>query len=148
MLDFVFPHNIISNPHACIKRAILSPFNAFVDKFNSKIVEQLPGESWTYWSTDYIESDLDQEDVKQTIATPDLLNSFEEPGIPAHKLTLKMGCICRFTRNFDASKGLTKNTRVIITKLLKYSVEVETLPDIVAGQTIAAVCALLHRVMF
>jgi hypothetical protein len=144
VLDFVFPHNIVSNPHLCIKRAILSPFNVFVDEFNSKISDRLPGENRTYWSTNYIESDLDQDDVEQSIATPDLLNSFQEPGIPPHELTLKVGCICRFTRNFDASKGLTKNTRVIVTKLLNYSVEVQTLPNVVAGQTIEAVRILQH----
>jgi hypothetical protein len=37
-----------------------------------------------------------------------------EPGIPPHELLLKPGCICRLTRNFDASHGLTKNTRVIV----------------------------------
>lgn len=103
-------------------------------------MDQLPGESQAYWSTDYIESDLDQDNVEQSIATPDLLNSFEEPGIPPHKLTLKIGRICRFTRNFDASKGLTKKTCIIITNLLKYSVKVETLPNVITGQTIELVC--------
>ncbi|KAJ6447762.1 hypothetical protein C8R45DRAFT_773345, partial [Mycena sanguinolenta] len=38
--------------------------------------------------------------------------------------------------NFDVSRGLTKNTRVIVRRLLKYSVEVETLPQEIGGQII------------
>jgi hypothetical protein len=148
VLDFVFPHDIVSQPLLCVNHAILSPFNIFVDEFNSKILERLPGESRTYWSTDYIETDLDEDDVQHSIATPELLNSFDEPGIPGHELTLKKGSICRFTRNFDASKGLTKNTRVIITNLLKYSVEVQTLPNVIAGHMIPSVIIFPTKIPF
>ncbi|KAJ6469820.1 hypothetical protein C8R45DRAFT_837129 [Mycena sanguinolenta] len=49
-----------------------------------------------------------------TVATPDFLNSGKEPAVPPHKITLAVGSICRLTRNFDVSRGLTKNTRVIV----------------------------------
>jgi hypothetical protein len=40
------------------------------------------------------------------------------------------------TRNFDASRGLTKNTRVIIRNLLRHTVEVETISSVVAGRVV------------
>jgi hypothetical protein len=138
VLNFVFPPEVVSQPHICVQRAILSPFNFFVDEINLKILHRLQGDSKTYFSSDHIEGDLDDEE-EESIATPDLLNSLHEPGIPDHELILKIGSVCRFTRNFDASKGLTKNTRVIVTNFFRYSVEVQTLPDIVAGEAIESV---------
>jgi hypothetical protein len=70
---------------------------------------------------------------------PEFLNSLEEPGIPPHEITLKVRATCRITRNFDASRGLTTNTRVIICKLLRYTVEVETISSNVAGKVVAPV---------
>jgi hypothetical protein len=70
---------------------------------------------------------------------PEFLNSLSEPGIPPHELALKVGAICRLTRNFDASRGLTKNTRVIVRNLLRHTVEIETIPCIVAAKVVNAV---------
>jgi hypothetical protein len=58
LIDFVFPPNIVSNPGACITRAILSPYNAFVDEFNLTILNTLSGNSHSYLSRDSIEEDL------------------------------------------------------------------------------------------
>jgi hypothetical protein len=37
VIEFVFPPEILSNPKACMERAILSPYNEFVDEFNTRI---------------------------------------------------------------------------------------------------------------
>lgn len=135
-LDFVFPPEIVSQPGVCIRRAILSPYNAAVNEFNTAILDRLSGEAATYHSSDTVDGD---DDPENPVSTLDLLNSLEEPGIPPHVLTLKVGAICRLTRNFDASKGLTKNTRVIVRRLFRFTVLVETLPDVVAGRQVDAV---------
>lgn len=134
IIDFVFPPDILQCPEECIKRAILSPFNAFVDDFNSSILDSVAGEARTYLSSDTVEGDEGiTAQAECVLSDPDFLNSLHEPGIPPHELTLKIGAICRFTRNFDASRGLTKNTRVIVRALFRYTVEVETIPSTVAG---------------
>lgn len=79
---------------------------------------------------------------EDVFSDPEFLNSLQEPGIP-HELFLKVGAICRLTRNFDASRGLTKNTRVIVRKLLRYTVEVETISSVVAGKVLDPVSDLL-----
>ncbi|KAJ7722125.1 hypothetical protein DFH07DRAFT_783919 [Mycena maculata] len=66
--------------------------------------------------------------------------------IPPHQLILKVSAICRFTRNFDASRGLTKNIRVIVMNLLCHSVEVETISAVVAGKTVDPIRLHLPRV--
>lgn len=139
LVDFVFPPAIVCNPDVCIQRAILSPYNEFVDEFNNSILEIAPGEAWQYHSRDYI---LDEETLNnsQAVCTdPEFLNSLTEPGIPPHEISLKVGAICRLVRNFDASRGLTKNTRVIVRKMLRHSVEIETIATQVAGRLISPV---------
>jgi hypothetical protein len=43
-IDFLFPTTVLANPLASLKRAFLSPKNSFVDEFNAKVLERLPGE--------------------------------------------------------------------------------------------------------
>lgn len=138
-VQFVFPTDILQHPDECIKRAILSPFNMYVDEFNSMILDKVEGETRTYLSSDTVEDDDGNPLEGSVVADPEFLNSLNEPGIPPHELLLKVGAICRFTRNFDPSRGLTKNTRVIIRALFRYTVEIETIPSTVAGTRVGAV---------
>ncbi len=138
-INFIFPSNVLANPVECARRAILSPFNEFVDEFNSGIIDRLQGDSHQYLSTDSIEDDDSINSVEGPLSDPDVLNSLTEPGMPDHILTLKVGALCRLTRNFDPSRGLTKNTHVIVRHMYNHSVEVETIPSVVAGEAIASV---------
>jgi hypothetical protein len=122
----------------CISRAILSPFNSFVDEFNSTILRTVPGQSHTYISSDSIEGDTDGSD-NSILEDPEFLNSLNEPGIPPHEVILKVGAICRLTRNLNAARGLTKNTRVIVRNLFRYTVEVETISTMAAGRIVDSV---------
>jgi hypothetical protein len=135
LIDFVFPPTVVADPTICISRAILSPFNAFVNAFNASILHNVPGPIHRYHSSDSVEGDAENSS-ETVLADTEFLNSLEEPGIPPHELVLKIGAICRLTRNFDASCGLTKNTRVIVRNLFWYTVEVETISSIVAGRMV------------
>ena len=126
---------MVADPNICILRAILSPFNVFVDDFNTTILGNVPGPIHCYISSDSIEGDAEQSD-EAVLADPDFLNSLEEPGILPHELIFKVGAICRLIRNIDPSRGLTKNTRVIICNLFKYTIEVETISSVVAGKLV------------
>ena len=135
LIEFVFPPAVVADPNICILRAILSPFNAFVEDFNTTILGNVPGPTHCYVSSDSIEGDSEHSS-ETVLADPEFLNSLEEPGIPPHELVFKVGAICRLIRNIDPSRGLTKNTRVIICNLFKYTVEVETIASIVAGRLV------------
>jgi hypothetical protein len=97
-INFVFPSDILADPAIGILRAILSPYNVFVDEFNEAILQNVPGESHCYISNDSIEA----EDSSNVFSDPEFLKSLREPGIPPHELILKKGAICQLTRNFDA----------------------------------------------
>lgn len=135
LIDFVFPPAVVADPAICISRAILSPFNAFVNDFNTTILNNVPGPNYRYHSSDSVEGDAENS-TEAVLADTEFLNSLGEPGIPPHELILKIGAICRLTRNFDASRGLTRNTRVIVRNLFRYTVEVETISAIVAGRMV------------
>ncbi|KAJ7624189.1 hypothetical protein B0H17DRAFT_963834, partial [Mycena rosella] len=50
--------------------------------------------------------------------------------------------------NFDPSCGLTKNTRVIVRALFRYTVEIETIPSMVAGTRLNAIRIHIPRINF
>jgi hypothetical protein len=105
---------------------------------------QVLGQRHYYHSSDSVEGDAENSN-KAVLADPEFLNSLEEPGIPPHELVLKVGTICRLTRNFNTSHGLTKNTRVIVCTLLRYTVEVETTSSIVAGRVVDPVIGCVPK---
>jgi len=43
-VEFLFPQALLTDLDACLQRVFLSPQNMFVDEFNDKILEKLPGE--------------------------------------------------------------------------------------------------------
>ena len=68
----------------------------------------------------------DPKNILRDMLTVDVLNNFNNNGIPPHILKLKIGDICIVMRNM-ARKGLTNNTRVQITKISKFCIRVQTL---------------------
>jgi hypothetical protein len=90
LIDFVFPPSVVADPLICISRAILSPFNTFVNRFNATILHNVPGEIYKYHSSESVEGDTEGSN-EAVLADPEFLNSLEEPGIPPHELSLKIG---------------------------------------------------------
>jgi hypothetical protein len=144
VINFVFPPEILEHPEMCMQQAILCPYNKFIDKFNALIRDIMPGDQRTYFSSDSIDNDsMPSNNEVQPLATQDYLNALTEPGIPPHELILKVGSVCWFTWNFLASKGITKNTCVIVRRLLQYSIEVTILPLQIGCQTLSSVIFLM-----
>jgi hypothetical protein len=109
LIDFVFPPAVVADPLTCISNAILSPFNVFVNSFNATILHNVPGNIHRYHSSDSIEGDTEGSN-EAVLADPGFLNSLEEPGNPPHELNLKIGTICRLTRNFDGEDPAAPTT--------------------------------------
>lgn len=42
-INFLYPNAVLRDPASCLKRAFLSPKNIFVDEFNQRILDILPG---------------------------------------------------------------------------------------------------------
>ena len=82
----------------------------------------------TYYSQDCIKEGNDHPLNLHGDVLQDYLAMLHEPGIPPHKLDLKVGAICTIQRNLSTEKGLVKNARVIIQELNRYSIKVGVLP--------------------
>jgi hypothetical protein len=114
-----------------------------VNSFNASILHNVPEDIRCHHSSKSVEGDVENSS-EGFLADLEFLNSFEDPGIPPHELVLKVGAICRLTRNFDASPSLRKNTRIIIRNLLRYTVEVKPISSLVAGKVVDPVCIYHH----
>ena len=115
-IDFVFPDEVLQDPDACSKRAILSGTNDMVDSINQLIFERLPGQARTYYSTDR-NAAADAQHVYNPLASMDLLNARNFPGMPPHELRLKVGAVCFLERNLSIDDQLMHNSKVVVTLL-------------------------------
>ncbi|XP_022854161.1 ATP-dependent DNA helicase PIF1-like [Olea europaea var. sylvestris] len=73
----------VDNLHMMVNRVILTPRNDCVDHINRILLEQIPGQIFTYYSFD------EAIDQSEQSLQEDLLNSLTLNGIPPHELNLK-----------------------------------------------------------
>lgn len=89
----------------------------------------------TYYSYDSVkessDENIEQQNVNhlQSLALNDYLGLLHETGVPDHVLHLQEGSLCTLQRNLSIQKGLVKNSRVLIRKLLPHLVEVQLLSE-------------------
>ncbi|XP_048615644.1 ATP-dependent DNA helicase PIF1-like [Brassica napus] len=98
-------------------KAILTPRNDTVDEINAYTISKTGGESKDYYSYDSFEVSETQSNQNDTLYAIEYLNSMEFPGLPSHKLTLKVGAPIMFLRNINQTKGLCNGTRMILTHI-------------------------------
>jgi hypothetical protein len=78
----------------------------------------------TYYSQDWIKEGNDHPLNLHGDILQDYLAMLYKPGIPPHKLDIKVGAVCTIQRNLSTEKGLVKDARVIIQELNRYSIKV------------------------
>jgi ATP-dependent DNA helicase PIF1 len=137
ILSFTFPPPILSNPVACSRRAILAPTNRQVNQYNSLIIHRLQGQSRTYLSSDSIR-EADESGLVDILPSSlmDDLKTKHIHGLPPHRLFLKTNATCRILRNLSISRGLVKNSRVVIADIGSRIVTVRLIRENTAGRTI------------
>ncbi|XP_022567210.2 uncharacterized protein LOC106378379 [Brassica napus] len=107
--------------------AILTPRNVTVDEINNYLVSKVPGEEKEYLSADsFAEEEKHSGDLDMTYPV-EYLNSLEFPGLPAHKLRLKVGVPVMLLRNLNQKEGLCNGTRLIVTHLGEKVIKTEML---------------------
>nr|XP_023894341.1 uncharacterized protein LOC112006288 [Quercus suber] len=109
------------------ERAILAPTNEVVEELNDYVVSCLHGEEQTYLSSDSIckaSSNIADQDV---LYPAEFLNTLRFPGLPNHKLKLKLGLPIMLLRNLNQNAGLCNGTRLVITKLGTWVIEARSL---------------------
>ena len=115
----------LENKYTDPSYAILAPTNEAVEELNEYIVSSLNGEVQEYLSSDSIckaSSNVPDQDLLYTV---EFLNTLRFPGLPNHKLTLKIGLPVMLLRNLNQNEGLCNGTRLIITRLATWVIEAE-----------------------
>ena len=95
-------------------RVILYPTNDESLRLNEIILHRIPGESKTYFSSDDILTDDDNERAQYPI---EFLNSLTPSGMPPHRLSLKVGAVVMLLCNLNLLEGLCNGTRLLICHL-------------------------------
>lgn len=101
----------MANERWLCERAILAPKNSNVSQIHHYILSKISGETVIYKSVDCV---MDQEHC--TTYPVEFLNSIELPGVPSHKLELKIGVPIILMPNLNAPK-LCNGTRLPVTHL-------------------------------
>ena len=93
-----------------------------VHDLNEKIMNIIPGEGRTYYSSDNVckaSVNTNEEDI---LYPTEFLNNLRFSGIPNHDIHLKVGSPVMLLRNLNQTEGLCNGTRLMITHLGKWSV--------------------------
>jgi len=112
------------------ERTILSPHNASVNSMNDQLLEVLPGQKHTCQSVDTAITD-----DESVLFPTEFLNSLNPPGLPQHKLHLKVGCPVILIRKLIPPRA-TNGTRCILRKIGRFVLEVEVSVGQYKGETI------------
>lgn len=113
-----------------IDRAILAPKNIIVNEMNHFILNQIPGPVTTYKSFDSL---VDTDDAVNYPV--EFLNSLEPPGIPPHKLYLKIGTPIMLLRNLDPPR-LCNGTRMCVKNVYPNVIEATVLTGNAKGNDV------------
>jgi hypothetical protein len=105
-------------------RAILTTKNDTVADINVRILTRLAGETRVYDTVNSISFNTMKEGNRPDISI-EFLRAQNPSGLPPTKLELKIGTPVICFRNLFSREGLYNKTRMIITKLREYSIEIK-----------------------
>jgi len=126
-INFVFPHPF--NPDMLAKRAILAGTNDEVDLWNKEVQKLNLFPLVSLASHDVLAESDDPHNILRSMLTDDVLNNYNNNGVPPHILSLKVNDTCILLRNLNKKEGLTNNTRVRILHVTTKCIRVQTLGE-------------------
>ncbi|XP_062099807.1 uncharacterized protein LOC133805653 [Humulus lupulus] len=121
-----------NDPTYLTEREILTPKNEMVYELNDKIMNIIPGEGRTYFSSDSICKASVKTNDEDLLYPAECLHGLKFNGIPNHEMRLKEGAPVMLLRNLNQTEGLCNGTRLIIRHLGKWSIR----SDIISGTNI------------
>ncbi|CAI0375526.1 unnamed protein product [Linum tenue] len=98
-----------------------------VGQINDYMLNQIPGEESTYYSSDSIANADGTGSISHPEYPIEFLNTLQPGGLPNYELKLKVGVPVLLLRNIDQTAGLCNGTRLIIKRLGRWSIEAEIL---------------------
>ncbi|XP_013745491.2 uncharacterized protein LOC106448109 [Brassica napus] len=118
------------------ERAILAPTNASAHEINSYLLSKVPSVEREFLSSDSVAFESTPEDDWTNNYTQEYLNSLEFPGLPPHKLCLKVGSPVMMLRNLSQKNGLCNGTRMMISRLGHRVLQAELLTGTHVGDSV------------
>ena len=122
IVDKLFPDFTVDRSST----VILTPKNEHVLSMNDKVLEKLPGQEHTYYSTDSVNTDNAEE---AALYSPEFLHSCNPSGMPQHCLKLKVGAPIMLLRNLNCKEGLCNGVRLIVRNLYSTVIDAEILSE-------------------
>jgi ATP-dependent DNA helicase PIF1 len=124
---------IIRNIFFFRDRAILTTKNDTVADINVRILTRLAGETRVYDTVNSISFNTIEEGNRPNIFI-EFLRAQNPSGLPLARLKLKIGAPVICLRNLFPREGLCNGTRIIISKLREYSIEIKIIGDQFHGE--------------
>jgi len=126
-VNFIYSHRF--NKPEFQRRAILEGTNSEVDSLNSIIQKINPNinQKRHLLSAEKLAEVDDPRGILRDMPTSEVLNTFNNNGVPPNDLILCVGDIFIFQRNLCKTNGVTNNTRVYIVAINTYSMREKTL---------------------
>jgi hypothetical protein len=107
------------------KHVILSPTNKNTEAFNDEVLKQMEG-------PDYFEESIDlpiKDDESNMIFPEEFLHTLTPPGMPSHKLNLKVGGIYMLLRNMNVEEKCCNGTRLVVLDIQHHYIHCEIIPN-------------------
>nr|XP_028945292.1 uncharacterized protein LOC103408064 [Malus domestica] len=118
------------------ERAIVTPRNNTVTEINDFMLTMVPGEGHTYLSFDSVSSSTENVENLDILYPLEFLNQLDLPGLPHHKLALKVGMPVMLLRNLNQSCGLCNGTRLVVMQLTDRIVEAKIITGSNIGERV------------
>ena len=107
------------------KNVILSPTNKNTEALNEDILKQMEGPDFFAESIDLPITDEDS----GMLLPEEFLHTLTPPGMPSHKLNLKVGAVYMLLRNMNVEEGCCNGTRVVILDIQHHYLHCEIIPN-------------------
>ncbi|XP_076945656.1 uncharacterized protein LOC143616821 [Bidens hawaiensis] len=94
LIEFVYPSVLdnFNDLNFFHERAILAPKNDVVQEINERMLSIFPVDEGEYLSSDIIcPMEMVNENLDESLCSPDILNGIKTSGLPNHRLVLKVG---------------------------------------------------------
>ncbi|KAH0608965.1 uncharacterized protein H6S33_001193 [Morchella sextelata] len=132
----VFPRQIIQQAHVDHRvftgRSILAMRNDTVSEFNDIVLNEIIGETQSFYSSDT--ADFEDSPDRSNELPAEYLQSLNPAGIPPSELKLKIGAPIILLSNPYPKQGLYNGTRMTVTKMARHCIEVRILGGDFDGQ--------------
>ena len=138
LINFIYDDETLKRPTAQVlqEKAIVCPKNETADEVNENFLSKLGGEPTIYISSDEAIPVGRDAAATEMLYPPEYLNTFKFPGLPPHKLQLKVGVPIMLLRNVNLEGGLCNGTRMIVTNLMSKVIEAEIITGTRVGEKV------------